>query len=579
MEYSSPLAAMRPQPCPSWGSSKDLPLPRLMFGGYPTYDPSSFDFKNMSMQQNYHRQGRRDYFSLRPARGSSPTSSLTADLDANFHIDNSPQVQTPRRSLFTTNLFHSAKDAAQITTPPVEGIEEACTPVVPSSSPGVDAMELSPLPHKPAYFAAQIRLSSPSPDSTPHEDIPTPVELLAPPDFATSYARQAPSQPFLTVPEPKRPATRPALTRHKGYSTNQIPTRPLSAENQLPPFRFGNVATTGLSCSSTPSLAEGFAESPIAMEVQPPSYVSMLPPPRRPSIGAANRALGSPCGGHVRKPSGSRPSVRPPRKQIRRSLSMFQHPEDVMRGEQDTYEQHNTLTSIMDVDQQEHVPKLPHFIPDEEPDSLPRISQDTMADILDSKYNSEYDEIVVVDCRFEYEYNGGHIQNAVNFNDKQLLANKLFEREVTGRKLLIFHCEYSVHRAPLTAKFIRNHDRNVNAEHYPRLTYPELYVLDGGYSQFFKQHRSKCFPQNYVEMSDERHEQACERGMAKVKQRQKLFRASTFAFGQNDHDDMNDSPTAQGRHALGPRSHSTLDVSPDITFGIGQSFQRRMASY
>jgi hypothetical protein len=30
----------------------------------------------------------RDYFNLKPARtGSSPTSSLTADLDANFHID------------------------------------------------------------------------------------------------------------------------------------------------------------------------------------------------------------------------------------------------------------------------------------------------------------------------------------------------------------------------------------------------------------------------------------------------------------------------------------------------------------
>lgn len=231
----------------------------------------------------------------------------------------------------------------------------------------------------------------------------------------------------------------------------------------------------------------------------------------------------------------------------------------------------------MDVDQ-DHVLRLPHFIPDHEPDSLPRISQDTMAAVLDHKYSSEFDQVMIVDCRFEYEYSGGHVEGAVNFNDKQLLVNELFNNpKLTSSTLLILHCEYSVHRAPLTAKFIRNHDRNVNAVNYPRLSYPELYILDGGYSKFFACHRSKCYPQNYVEMNDERHEQACERGMAKVKQRQKLFRNQTFAFGEN-HDSMDDSPTAQSR-GLGPRSRSTFTVGEDIGEGLGQAFQRRMASY
>lgn len=257
---------------------------------------------------------------------------------------------------------------------------------------------------------------------------------------------------------------------------------------------------------------------------------------------------------------------------------MFQRPDDVMKEDQDTFEPQPSLASVMDVDQ-EHTPKLPHFVPDEEPDSLPRISQDTMGDILNSQYDSEYERVLVVDCRFEYEYSGGHIHNAVNFNDKQQLANELFASESSASTLLIFHCEYSVHRAPLTAKFIRNHDRNVNAAQYPRLSYPEMYILDGGYSKFFAQHPSKCYPQNYVEMNDQRHEQACERGMAKVKQqRQKLFRNQTFAFGQGCHDEMDDSPTAQGR-SIGPRSHSTFDVGIDIAQGIGQSFARRMASY
>ncbi|KAK4613373.1 M-phase inducer phosphatase [Fulvia fulva] len=558
MEYSSPLAAIRPQPHPGFGGNrKDIPDFRSINHGCNTIGP--FDFKAMSMHTQKPR--RPDYFSLRPVRGSSPTASLTADLDANFHIDKSPAAPTPRRSLFTTDLFRPRENVA---TPPIE-IEPATTPPIVSSSPYCDAMDISPLPHKlPLTF--QVTLPSPTPELTPEDVHEISPDLLQPDGLSE------PPPSFLALPEP---VTRPALSRTKGYSASCIPQRPSSAETQLPPFRFGNVATSGLACSSTPCLLDSFTDSPVD-ELRPSSAAgSMPPPPRRTSLSQRNN--GSPSAGHVRKPSAGRPNfVRPQRKMMRRSLSMFQHPDDVMKEEQDTFEsQPSLLSSVMDVEQ-EHSPKLPHFVPDE-PDSLPRISQETMIDVLDSKYTDQYDRIVVVDCRFEYEYEGGHIDSAVNFNDKQQLATELFCENVPANTLLIFHCEYSVHRAPLTAKFIRSHDRTVNAANYPNLTYPEMYILDGGYSKFFSEHPSKCFPQNYVEMNDQRHEQACERGMAKVKnQRQKLFRNQTFAFGQND--DMEDSPTALGR-TLGPRSQSTFAVGADIAEGIGQSFQRRMASY
>ena len=75
------------------------------------------------------KKSRPDYFSTKPVRGSSPTASLAADLSQNFHIDQrcvlprasealviwscianfvvpcSPQLATPRRSLFSANLF------------------------------------------------------------------------------------------------------------------------------------------------------------------------------------------------------------------------------------------------------------------------------------------------------------------------------------------------------------------------------------------------------------------------------------------------------------------------------------------
>lgn len=571
MEYSSPLAAMRPQQVPSWGR-KDLHMARSMYYGCQTYGPNSFDFKNMSMQQ---KPVARDYFSLRPVRGSSPTSSLTADLDANFHIDKSPQAPTPRRSLFTTDLFKPRDDAARLATPPIE-LEGATTPPIASSSPCVDTMDISPLPHKAPYF--QVTLPSPSPEETPLGENLISPDLLSPEECTPLASLPVQPPAFLQLPERRRPATRPSLSRSKGYSTSYIPQRPNSAETQLPPFRFGNVAN-GLSCSSTPSLLESFTESPVE-DAKAPGTASMLPPPRRTSLSAGCRASGSPSACHVRKPSAGKPAfVRPQRKLMRRSLSMFQHPDDVMKEEQDAFDSPTRLASVMDMDvDMDSSPKLPHFIPDHEPDSLPRISQDTMADVLESKYDAHYDQIKVIDCRFEYEYNGGHIENAVNFNDKQQLADTLFTHPPTSSTLLIFHCEYSVHRAPLTAKFIRGVDRKENAANYPGLTYPEMYILDGGYSKFFARYRSKCFPQNYVEMNDQRHEQACERGMAKVKQRQKLFRNQTFAFGQNGHDDMEDSPTAQGR-TISARSFSTFNVTSDIAEGIGQSFQRRMASY
>ncbi|KAK4545152.1 hypothetical protein LTR36_003703 [Oleoguttula mirabilis] len=582
MEYSSPLAAMRPQPCPAWGNRRDLPVSRSVYHGYQTYGASSFDFKELSMHQKPAK--RLDYFTLRPARGSSPTSSLTADLDANFHIDKSPQAPTPRRSLFTTDLFRPRGDAGHRLTPPTVA-EGATTPPIPSSSPGIDMMDISPLPHKAPYFMAQVTLPSPTPEETPEEeDFRISPDLLSA-QGAITPPPAPPVQPptFLFLPERRRPVTRPSLSRTKGHATNYIPLRLNSAENPLPLFRFGNGVANGLSCASTPSLLESFTESPVDAP-SPSVSAPMLPPPRRPSLSSVNRTTGSPSTGHVRKPSVGRPAfVRPQRKIMRRSLSMFQHPDDLMREEQDTFEAPSGLSSVMDLDQ-EHQPKLPYFTSTDEPDGLPRISKETMIDVLEHKYSAHYHHIRVIDCRFEYEYNGGHIQNAVNFNDKQQLTNELFDNADSSTTLLILHCEYSVHRAPLTAKFIRGHDRNVNAASYPRLSYPEMYILDGGYSKFFESHQHKCFPQNYVEMSDHRHEQACELGMAKVKgqakARQKLHRAQTFAFGQNGHDDMEDSPTAQGRGGgIGPRSQSTFSVGLDISEGIGQSFARRMASY
>lgn len=81
MEFSSPLAAMHPPSYPAWGNRRDLPAGR--WAKSQSFGASSFDFKELSMK----KPAQADYFTLRPARGSSPTASLAADLSSNFHID------------------------------------------------------------------------------------------------------------------------------------------------------------------------------------------------------------------------------------------------------------------------------------------------------------------------------------------------------------------------------------------------------------------------------------------------------------------------------------------------------------
>lgn len=126
---------------------------------------------------------------------------------------------------------------------------------------------------------------------------------------------------------------------------------------------------------------------------------------------------------------------------------MVDNPADLMK--ESTTDYCIGLEPIKDVDDAPEL-QLPYFKTEEE--SLPRISKDTMVDILDGKYDLSYRRAIIVDCRFEYEYEGGHIDGAINFNNKEDLATKLFEvesPEASKNSLLILHCEYSAHRAPI----------------------------------------------------------------------------------------------------------------------------------
>ena len=59
-------------------------------------------------------------------------------------------------------------------------------------------------------------------------------------------------------------------------------------------------------------------------------------------------------------------------------------------------------------------------------------------------------------------------------------------------KKIIFHCEFSQCRGPKFYNLLRDFDREINSKEYPKLTYPDIFLLEGGYSVF-----SQEFPVNH----------------------------------------------------------------------------------
>lgn len=173
-------------------------------------------------------------------------------------------------------------------------------------------------------------------------------------------------------------------------------------------------------------------------------------------------------------------------------------------------------------------------------DLLPRIDEHEMYKIVSGQYNSEFDDYIVIDCRFPYEFDGGHIVNAINISSKTDLEMHFIKRRPLKpkKRLLIFHCEYSIFRGPTMAGHLRKADRIFNSDQYPKLIYPDIVILEGGYKRFFDKHKDWCVPQAYVEMKDIKHKRACEVEMSKVIQASKLTRARSynhFQLHRTDH--------------------------------------------
>ncbi|WWC68646.1 uncharacterized protein I206_102577 [Kwoniella pini CBS 10737] len=181
-------------------------------------------------------------------------------------------------------------------------------------------------------------------------------------------------------------------------------------------------------------------------------------------------------------------------------------------------------------------------------DGLVRITPDTLQELLAGKYSSKIKRHHIIDCRFDYEYAGGHIAGAINVKSMdaldQLLLSESTGVHASGNSLpvpsrsgeleegeqvvLVFHCEFSAKRAPTFAKHLRSRDRLLNNALYPKIFYPEVYILEGGYCGFYQSQPEKC-EGGYTPMDDPKH---FERRNSDLHDFRKFSRTRSFTYGE-----------------------------------------------
>uniref|UniRef100_A0A1I7TAA0 Rhodanese domain-containing protein n=1 Tax=Caenorhabditis tropicalis TaxID=1561998 RepID=A0A1I7TAA0_9PELO len=159
--------------------------------------------------------------------------------------------------------------------------------------------------------------------------------------------------------------------------------------------------------------------------------------------------------------------------------------------------------------------------PQRESSTFRSISAAVLASLL--RNHSSYLQLIIFDCRYPFEYFGGHIkvgesfrfgkrnvmnclfwQGAVNIYSFDNLEKYLFDEFGVRSTMVgltpIFYCEYSQVRGPAMARRLRRIE--IHRKNHLSLEFPEIYLLDKGYVNFWSDPslRDLCEPRYYISM-------------------------------------------------------------------------------
>ena len=120
---------------------------------------------------------------------------------------------------------------------------------------------------------------------------------------------------------------------------------------------------------------------------------------------------------------------------------------------------------------------------------FPLMAPGRLAQLMDDYASEGYDNLVILDARYEYEYRGGWIIGAKNIRScAQLLG--VYHTYIGTKTIIVFYCEFSHVRSPYLIKQFRAFDRSKHQ--YPEVAYPDLYLLEGGYKRFYAEYPQYC---------------------------------------------------------------------------------------
>jgi M-phase inducer tyrosine phosphatase len=69
------------------------------------------------------------------------------------------------------------------------------------------------------------------------------------------------------------------------------------------------------------------------------------------------------------------------------------------------------------------------------------------------KHSTTIDHVAIFDCRFDYEYGGGHLSGAVNTPNGYIAVIEMLQwlidmGEFAYKAVVVFHCEFGIMRSP-----------------------------------------------------------------------------------------------------------------------------------
>jgi rhodanese-related sulfurtransferase len=129
---------------------------------------------------------------------------------------------------------------------------------------------------------------------------------------------------------------------------------------------------------------------------------------------------------------------------------------------------------------------LPHH-----PGNIPYVSTATVASLMTEPLLNPFHLVVIADTRSIQEHSEGHIRGAKSVRSVSDLL-PLFKDPNPEDVCIIMHCEFTSKRAPSLALDFRNYDRQVNLGCDRALSFPEVYLMEGGFAEFHRKYRELC---------------------------------------------------------------------------------------